>query len=447
MSVFPRYVLISAVAATLILITAPAIGSTGLLEAYQDAAESDPIIRAAAAERQASLEAKPQARALLLPDLRASGIRERNFAVDSDPGPSDSNFSTYDLNINVVQPLYDRAANVQVRQAESIVDQAEADFVAAQQDLILRVAQAFFDVLEQRDDLTFRTADLEAIGRQLEQAKRRFEVGLITITDVQEAQARFDLATADEIIARNDLEDSRERLRSITGQYYAELEELSDRMPLRPPDPPDPEAWVKLSLETNPNVLSAAFAVETARENIQLQRSGHYPTIDLTAGFGDSDTGRLERSGGRVGVQFNFPLYQGGAVNSRTREAAYGYEAAKERLEGEQRASFRDARNGYRGVVAAIASVRAFDRARVSNQTGLEATEAGFEVGTRTIVEVLNSQSDLFRARRDYSVARYAYILSFLALKRAAGLISVDDFRLIESWLDPVPTPSAATTR
>jgi outer membrane protein len=236
-------------------------------------------------------------------------------------------------------------------------------------------------------------------------------------------------------------------LRSITGQYYEDLHELSDRMPLRPPDPPDPEAWVELALETNPDVLSAAFAVETARENIQLQRSGHYPTVDLTAGFADSDTGRLERSGGRVGVQFNFPLYQGGAVNSRTREAAYDYEAAKERLEGEQRESFRDARNGYRGVVAAIASVRAFDRARISNKTGLEATEAGFEVGTRTIVEVLNSQSDLFRARRDYSVSRYAYILSFLQLKRAAGLVSVDDFRLIDTWLDAVPTPSTATTR
>ena len=417
--------------------TGHALAATGLMQAYRDAAASDPQILAAAAERQAALEARPQARAQLLPDLRASGSKEYNFSVDNDPGPSDSNFDTHDLGINVIQPLYDRAANVQVRQSETIIGEAEANFLTAEQDLLIRVAEAYFDVLEQRDDLKFRVADLEAIGRQLEQAKRRFEVGLITITDVQEAQARFDLATADEIIARNDLDDSRERLREITGEYYKELYVLSERMPLAPPDPPDPEVWVAQALQTNPNVLSAAFAVETARENIELQRSGHYPTIDVTAGYADSDTGNFERSGGRVGVQFSLPLYQGGAVNSRTREAAYQHEASKDRLEAAQRAAVREARNRYRGVVAAIRSIKAFDQARISNKTGLEATEAGFEVGTRTIVEVLNSQSELFLARRNYSVARYAYIISFLNLNRATGEISVADFEKIESWLDP----------
>jgi outer membrane protein len=416
-----------------------ASAATSLMQAYQDAADSNPEILAAASRRQASLEARPQARALLLPDLRANAILDRNFIADIDPGSiqQDKNFATHDYGINLVQPLYDRSANVQVRQAESIIDQAEADFIAAEQDLILRVANGYFDVLEQREDLTFRVADLEAIGRQLEQAKRRFEVGLITITDVQEAQARFDLATADEIIARNDLADSFEQLREITGQFYENLYVLSERMPLEPPKPPDPQAWVEQALKTNPNVLSAGFSARTAQENIELQRSAHYPTIDFTAGYNDNDSGTITRNGGRVGVQLSLSLYQGGAVQSRTREAAYQFEESKDRLEATQREAVREARNGYRGVVASISAIKAFNQARISNETGLEATQAGFEVGTRTIVEVLNAQSELFLARRDYRVARYRYVQSHLQLNRAAGLVSAEDLEEINAWFDP----------
>lgn len=423
-----------------------------LLGVYQDALINDPQLAEAAANRLADFETKPQARALLLPDIRVSGQQGYEFNIDesssglsSQFGGVDGNVSgfddtedsqnTHNYSLNLTQSLYRRGNFIQNRRAKTVVKRADVDFLTAEQVLVLRVAERYFDVLFALDDLTFRIAEKEAIARQLEQAKRRFEVGLITITDVHEAQARFDLAVADEIQARNDLSDAREALREVTGVYYDKLSELGEGMPLELPEPANPDAWVNQAMKSNPQLLSTAFAVDIALEDIELQKSGHYPTLDLVASYDDTDSGNFETSSNSVRLQLNIPLYEGGAVISRTREAAHRREAAKQRLENQQRQVVRQVRDAYRGVQAAISRVKALDQARVSNQSALEATEAGFDVGTRTIVDVLDAQRDLFRARRDYSQSRYAYILNRLRLRQAAGQVSEEDLAEYNHWL------------
>lgn len=425
-----------------------------LLQIYQQAAQSDPSLKAADAERLATREIKPQAKALLLPNVVASGSWERNFNVDSESSFSSTpntegsqgagslnnnsdSFNNSRVGISLTQPLFDQEARVRVRQSESVINQAEADFLAAQQDLILRVAESYFDVLAAQDTLTAATANKSAIDRQHEQAQRRFEVGLITITDVFEAQARFDLAVADEINARNLLSNRWEALRELTGQYHDKLYRLNNKAPFEPPDPPDPDAWVNQALQTNPQLISSSFRVETARENVNLQKSGHYPTLDLKAGYFDNDTGNSETSGAQIGLELNVPIYQGGAVISRTKEAAFLYVAAKENLEATQREINRRVQDAYRGVLTTISRIKALDQARTSNASSLEATEAGFDVGTRTIVDVLNAQRELFLARRDYSVARYEYVLDYLRLLQASGQISQKHLQGVNKWLIP----------
>ncbi|MCP5425739.1 MAG: TolC family outer membrane protein [Gammaproteobacteria bacterium] len=424
-----------AVLGLLCLTSAPTAWSVDLMEAYRQALDSDPQLRAAASDRLASQETRNQARALLLPSLNAGAVQSRDFAVHTNVVNADSSFSSHTYSVDVVQPLFNQASNVRVRQAESVIDQAEADFVTAQQDLIVRVTDRYFGVLSALSELIYSASDKNAIARQLEQAKRRFEVGLTTITDVFEAQARYDLADADVISARNAVADAVEALREVTGRSYDEIEDLSEDAPLNKPDPADPEAWVRLALDNNPQLLSAAFGVEVSRENINLQKAGHYPNLDLTAGYTDNDTGTIETNGAAVSLRLNIPLYQGGAVVSQTREAAYQHESAKERLEQLQRQILRQVRDSYRGLETAISRVRAFDQARVSNRSSLEATEAGFEVGTRTIVDVLDAQRDLFLAERNYAQSRYDYILNFLRLKQAGAQLSVQDLETLTHWL------------
>lgn len=414
------------------LLSAQSTHAVCVLEAYQQAAASDPQLRAAAATRSAQLEAKPQARALLLPSLSSSAVADRNHF---DRTLGDSNFTSRSLSISLSQPLYNRGNQVQQRLADATVGQADSDFESVGQLLILRVAERYFNVLSAQDDLTFVRADKDATARQLEQAKQRFEVGLITITDVLEAQARFDNATSTEIFAINNVEDAKEALREVTGEYYDVLQPLEAKLPLKQPQPADVENWLELAVQNNPSLQSAAFSVEGARENINLQKSGHYPTLDLTASYSDSDNGSTDTRGGRIGLQLFIPIYEGGAVVSRSREAAFQYEAAKENREELLRAILRQVRDAYRGVDEAISQVKALDQARTSNRSALDATQAGFEVGTRTIVDVLDAQRDVFSAERDYAQARYAYVLNNLRLRQAVGQLYESDLQAINKQL------------
>lgn len=418
--------------------------AANLAEVYDLATRNDPLLKAAAASRLAALEAKPQSRALLYPSLNfsASYDRTREDVKESTlggVGTSTFNSSVYALALN--QPLFNRDYFVRLRQADATVAQADAAYRAVEQALIVRVAEAYFDLLAAYDNLDFARAEKNAIEQQLEQAKQRFDVGLIAITDVHEAQAAFDLAKAREIVASNRLASSQEALYEITAQTIDAVAPLGARIPLAKPDPADIEHWGRLALEQNFSLLAAQFAEQSARDEVSRQRAGHYPTLDLTASLSRANedggvSGDTDVEDRAVGLLFKLPLYAGGAVNSRTREAAYRLTQAREDLEGARRATLRQARDAYLAVVAAINSVTALDQARISAQSALDATQAGFEVGTRTTVDVLAAQRDLYAAEREYAAARYAYILNLLRLKQASGLLAPEDMAEINRWLE-----------
>ena len=417
-----------------------------LLQVYHQALDSDPVLKSAAASREAAQETKPQARALLLPNVGVTAEQGRTFGIAGSP-TSQSSFNSHNYAIGLVQPVYNRRSQVQQRVADAVVGQSDVDFQNARNQLILRVAQGYFGVLAALDNLTYATAEKNAFARQLEQANRRFEVGLATITDVYDAQARFDAAVSQEIDAINKLADARELLRQLTGQEYAQLKLLSERMPLSLPKPSDPEAWVTMALENNLNLRSAGFEVDQARENIKLQKAGHYPTLDLRASRVNLDNSITDTSSSQVNLELTIPLYTGGAVSSQSRQAAYSYEAARQSLENEQRDTVRTVRNAYRGQETAISQIKALDQTRVSTRSALEANQAGYEVGTRTIVDVLDAERNVYLAARNYSAARYSYIANFLTLRQAAGQLSEADVAEINGWLgESRPTSGAAPT-
>ncbi|HRD49623.1 MAG: TolC family outer membrane protein [Candidatus Competibacter sp.] len=409
-------------------------GAENLLQVYRQAFESDPVLKAAAASREAAQETKPQARALLLPNAGVTAQQGRTFGIAG--ARDNSAFNSHNYAIGLTQPLYNRGSQVQQRLADTVVSQSDVDFRNTQNELVLRVAQGYFGVLFALDNLTFTTAAKNAFARQLEQANRRFEVGLATITDVYDAQARFDAAVSQEVSAINKLADARELLRQLTSQEYAQIAILSERMPLSLPKPNDPEEWVRMALENNLKLRSANFGVDRARENIKLQKAGHYPTLDLKASRTDFDNSITDTTSSQVNLELTIPLYTGGAVSSRSREAAYNYEAARQSLENLQRDTIRTVRNAYRGQETAISQIKALNQTRISTRSALEANQAGYEVGTRTIVDVLDAERNVYQAELEYANARYSYIVNFLALRQAAGQLSEADVTEINGWLD-----------
>ncbi|MBK9950053.1 MAG: TolC family outer membrane protein [Candidatus Competibacteraceae bacterium] len=408
-----------------------------LLYVYRQAQDSDPVLKAATASRDAAQEAKPQARALLLPNMGVSAEQGYNFGIEgAAPRPSSADNHTY--GIRLVQPLYNRGHQVRQRLAEATVGQADVNLGNARNELVLRVSQAYFGVLAALDNLSYATAEKNAFARQLEQANRRFEVGLATITDVYDAQARFDAAVSQEIEAINQLANAREALRQLTGQDYAQLNSLTERMPLVLPEPHNPEEWVRMALENNLSLRATAFDVDRARENVKLQKAGHYPTLDLQAGRVDTDNGANSNlASSQLNLQLTIPLYSGGAVSSRSREAAYNYEASRQSLENQQRETIRIVRNAYRGQETAISQIKALDQSRVSTRSALEANQAGYEVGTRTIVDVLDAERNVYLAERNYAAARYSYVTNYLTLRQAAGQLSEADIAELNRWLGP----------
>lgn len=428
-------------------IAAAALGERpelNLIKTFELAANEDPTFQAAQANYLAAREAKPQARSFLLPQINARASYERagqtikRSTIVSGSLSSDIETTQYGLNLN--QVIFNRDLFLGLDQADASVAQAEAELEAARQGLILRVAQAYFDVLGAEDTLRFTTAEKKAVGRQLEQAQKRFEVGLIAITDVKEAQANYDTAIADEIVARNNIDIARNALAIIIGQFFGNLSKLSERMRLVTPEPEDPDQWMQRALEQNLQVVATRFAADTAGLEVKRQRAGHYPTLDMTAsanqnnttgGILGADTGELN-----IGVELNLPIYSGGLVNSRTREAHFNHLQAQELLIQQRRDAAKLARDSYLNVIAGISRVKALKRAVESNQASADASRAGFEVGTRTSVDVLIALRALFNAERNYALSRYEYLLETLSLQQAAGILSVEDLENINKWLD-----------
>ena len=410
-----------------------------LASIYQLALEADPEYRAAIATHQAAVEIRPQSRAALLPDIALSGSASRDrFDPRTSGNTAYATNQTYSLGLR--QALYHRERFVALEQADSRIAQADAELEAARQALALRVATLYFALLGAQDNVDFVRADKDAIGRSLDQAEQRFEVGLSAITDSLEARARFDTAISDEINAEQLLADAREALRELTGEQPGTPEILQPDVPLITPDPADQEQWVAAAVEQNPLVLSARSVAETAKQEIEIQRSGHYPNLDLTAGYSYLDNvfggfAALERNDTNIGLEFNLPLYKGGLTSSLTRQSRYEYNRALENQAKQYRATERQTRDDYRGVISGISKVKALQRAVESNEKATEAANAGFEVGTRTIVDVLDAQRELLRARRDYARSRYDYLLDTLRLKQAAGILAGEDLVHFNEWL------------
>ena len=426
-----------------LLICTTSARAVDLVQVYAQAEASDPLYKQAIAAYNAVRESKPQAWAQLMPVLSLNAHTASNDQDISTAGLGASGevgFNRHGYSLDLAQPVFRYDRFLALGQADSQIQQAEAQLNAAQQELIVRVSERYFEVLAAIDNLDFVRAEKISLQRQLEQAKQLFDVGLIAITDVQEAQAGYDRSAANEILAENLIENTREALREVTGEYQTGLILLGENMPLVSPQPEIIDEWSRISQEQNMQVIAAKYELETARQNINIQRSGHLPSLDLVARKG------YESSGGRfggtqvqdtsIGLELNVPLFQGGLVNSLTREARDLYDQALERLEQQLRAAQRQTRDAYLGVVSGISQVKALNQAVTSSQTALQATEAGFEVGTRTTVDIVASQRALLQSKRDYARARYDYILNTLRLKQAAGTLAPDDLKEINSWLE-----------
>jgi len=321
----------------------------------------------------------------------------------------------------------------------------------AYQDFLLRVSESYFTVLTLTDEVTFAESEEKAFQRQFEQAEQRFEVGLTAVTDVHEARATYDNARARAIVARNNLEDAKEALHELTGQKFEQYDPLQEVLPLVEPDPATANQWVDTALQNNPSVLSGRAAVEVAEANMRLARAGHFPTLDLVGSYSrfannkflytdpvtqSQLTGSLENEDTQLQLRLQVPIYQGGRVSAQTRQARYLLDATGQDLDDVQRGVVRQTENAYRAVLAGIQEVQAFNQAMISAESALEATQAGFEVGTRTIVDVLIAEQRKYQAQRDNSVARHAYIINHLRLKSVAGLLEGQDLAVVNQLLE-----------
>jgi outer membrane protein len=445
-----------------LLVFSGSLAAKDLVGVFQDALQNDPTIRQANANRLATREASPQAWAQVLPQINgtAGATWDHNSGFQDQPVLSpgsppqvvplnetiDQSTKTWALNLR--QNVFSWTNWMNIKAAHKEVAQAEATYQAAEQDLILRVATAYFVVLAADDTLLANQAALEAIQRQLDQADKRFEVGLIAITDVQEAKSGRDTAAAAVIAAKRALATAIYRLEEITGQKYDQLSKPDPQMPLAGPDPQDEARWVDISLDQNPTLLASRLGADVARENVRAAFGGHLPTLDLVAGrsydhiqsdqvlegspFGGVNSKINDR---QIGLQFTLPIFSGGFTQSKVRESEYRWQAAKEAVVASSRATERAARDGYLGVIAGIARVQALRQAQASAETALKATEAGYEVGTRTAVDVLNARRTLVQSQSDYAASRYDYIVSVLQLRDAAGNLDRAQLVEINKWL------------
>lgn len=425
------------------LMGSPVVNAEDLRQVYQHAEEQDPQYLGAQATYQAVLESRPQARAhYLLPNLSVNSDfsqHQQKIVVNDIRLCSDCSFNNRNYTFNLTQPVYHYDLYLQFKQTDDRIRQAQLEVDAARQDLIVRISERYFGVLAALDNLGFAGAQKNALARQLEQTQQRFNVGLIAITDVQEAQAGYDQSVADEIDAQKQLDDARQALREFAGEVGDNVAILGDKLPLISPEPADIEQWTSTALKQNFKLASAQAATRIALQEIEVQQAAHLPTLDIVSSYGTAiQGGRFGDSritDTVIGMQMRLPIYEGGSVQSRTREAEHRHEAALDQEEQQQRSVTRTSRDAYRGVLSGISRIRALQQAVVSQQTALEATQAGFEVGTRTTVDVVAQERRLFGAKRDYAKARYDYILDTLRLKQAAGTLAPADLDTVNQWL------------
>lgn len=463
-----------------------------LLQIYEKAVRSDPLVREAEANMMATQQGKPIARGSLLPQVNgryninettAGGSTTTFFGgVQSVRVVDSRDYDATNWNLELRQSLFRWDQWVRLSQASKQSSQAEVDYESAQQDLAIRVAEAYFNVLAAEDTLASEQASKEAIGRQLEQAQKRFEVGLIAITDVQEAQAAFDQALAAEILAKRTLANQQEVLRTIIDETPPPLAKPAVELPLSSPNPADENQWVDLAMRQNRALISSQIGAQIAKDDVKIARTGHFPTVDFVAQRNNTDNTGFSRSecinplgctnpqdpsvtdpvttiqrlptgtdleNDSLSFQIAVPIFAGGSTSARVEQAVYQHRAARERLERTARETERQTRDAYLGVISGISRVQALRQAFESAKTALKATEAGYEVGTRTTVDVLAARRTVFSAETNYLRSRYDYLINGLRLKQAAGTLTIEDIAQIDSMLAPGSTqlpPEAPAT-
>ncbi len=424
------------------LIATPAVAEN-LLQVYQHAKTNDVQLKISEAGFLAALEAKPQVISGLKPQVAVSarsnyGLSYTGRALSRDDGSAFFNLG-YDLTLS--KSLINKKLDAQIEQVDASILQSKANLESDRQDLIIRVAEAYFEYLNAKETLAFRKSETKAIGKQLNQAKAFFEAGRSAITDVKEAQARYDLANAQISVANQQIDVANETLRAITTRYYKSLQGASNNIPLLIPAPNNIKSWAKVALANSKQVLAAKYGVNIAQSNVDIQRAARKPVVNIVAGHGTSstfgdDTVDRDTIDGSIGVQLSMPIFDGGNISSRVRQSRLQLQQARQQLELQKRLAEQQSRAAYLTIVSGLAQVKALRQALNSTQAASNATQAGFEAGTRTATDVLVSLRETFSARRDYSTARYAFLLNTLRLKQAVGTLSESDLAAVSKLLN-----------
>ena len=419
--------------------------SANLIEIYNVAVKNDPELLAAEANHKATMQEYPIARSYLLPNLNfsASSQRTRESIDGSVYGTSSatSQFTTDTYSINLKQPLYRRDLFSLLEKSEFEVAKSLAERDSARQDLIIRVAEAYFNILDSIDNISYVTSEKAAIKSQLEESKKRLEVGLIAITDYAEAQASYDLSETKYLEAENLSDLTKESLYVLTGRQFKNFAPLSLNIKVKDPDPNNIKSWEDFAIKQNLELLAYRRAQDVAVANLKYERSKHFPTLDIYGTVKETDkgggsSGEFESNNDYIGIELNIPIFIGGNTYYNSKQASYLEEKARYDLLKKKREVIRDTRQTFLNLKSSISKVNASKKALESNELSVEYNKAGFEVGTRSTTDVLLALKDLFKAKKNYSKAKYEYLISNLKLKKSIGTLSIQDLEVINSWLN-----------
>ncbi len=419
---------------TLICFCLPA-NADDLMSIYQKEQKNDPQYQGAIYSDKAVAESKNQAKALFLPDVSTQIYYKKNRI---DQGALDLGYDTSGYIVGLTQPLYNKKNRHTLSQSDYAIGLSKAMLAQTKSTLILRVAIAYFGVLEAIDTLELSKAELKSIGTQLGDIQQQFDVGLVAITDLNESQARYDLAVSNKLLNETELDIANAQLRFIIGIDPGKLRPLKSNIRLSKPNPNNVTSWLQIALKNSPEIKAQRMNSETAREEIAKQRAGHYPTLDLTADYGKANTElptSANSDSGSVGLEFNMPLYKGGAIKSATREAKHRFDESTQNFIQTKRSVDNKVRTYFLNVISDIKQINAAKQSLKSTRTALEASSAGFEAGTRTSIDVLNSRSELFAAKSTLAQARYKYLLDHMRLKDAAGVLKATDLQVLNTQL------------
>lgn len=433
------------------LITLSNVHSADLMDIYQEALENDPIFKQAYSTYMASSEALPQARAALFPQLTIYSTVGRNVenvtasVVQNTPATQiATTYNSDNWQVSASQALFNYKAWAAVQKAKASVKAAQATFNDAAQDLILRITDAYFKALLARDSLNFVVAKKKANKRQLEQAKQRFKVGLDPITSVYEAQAAYDQSVAEEINAKNNQINQHENLRKLTNHVYEYLAPLrKSEVPLISPEPNKVDEWISTGLRQNYKLFAAKYNLESSRDNIKSLSAGNWPTFAVQAnGSQTNNSGGnssffvpTHQATANLSINMNFPMFQGGLVESQVRQAQFDFQTSTQKLEQIYRDVMVNSRIAFNTIVDGISKVKADRQTIISRLNSLESTEAQFQIGTRTMVDVTNAQQRLYESQEQLATDQYKFIQAILNLKYLAGTLTVTDLEEINSWL------------